>query len=453
MTIIQNQSALIKYILGEQEILKDRQYRLLNFCLVKEYNNKLIIFNNLTKELVFLEDEESKFIISKKFDVDSPIIKQLIKKWFLVPDQNDDILLSRQVTNLAKQFEKNKKLSLYDIVTTTTCNARCFYCFEAGVEAVTMSKKTAIDIAQFIIKNYNGKIVKINWFGGEPLCNKAAINTITDYLKKYNINFLTTITTNGYLFDEETTKLATSLWNVKSVQITLDGLQETYNKVKNYSNGDSNAFARVISNIRHILNNDIAVNIRLNVDNYNIYEIYNLVDYLNDLFGYFEKFTLYAHVLFENTGFVKISKTENERNAFAKEFFKLKEYIVSLGFWTKLKPLEKNVKTSFCIADNFNGVLISPQGKIGRCEHFVGDHFEDDIYTYNNSKVWTEYFDIMPKCKTCVYFPSCLRLKNCPNCKHGCYEYEQQQYILDLEYQIISAYEDYIKNNSKDKQL
>ena len=96
-----------------------------------------------------------------------------------------------------------------------------------------MNEDTAEAVAKFIIKSYNGKKVSIQWFGGEPLCNISAIDKICTYLTEHKISYKSTMTTNGYLFDNEVVKKSVDVWNLQSVQITLDGLAETYNKVKN----------------------------------------------------------------------------------------------------------------------------------------------------------------------------------------------------------------------------
>ena len=48
-----------------------------------------------------------------------------------------------------------------------------------------MSEKTAEDVAAYILRTRKrSKITNIEWFGGEPLCNKKVITIICDILKK-----------------------------------------------------------------------------------------------------------------------------------------------------------------------------------------------------------------------------------------------------------------------------
>lgn len=446
MIIIQQQANLFSKIIGEQEIKIHKKYRVLNFCIQVKCESGTLFFNNLTKELLLLSETETKALKSANFQVSSDFIVTLIKKWFLVSEEHDDVKLSLQVTQLAKHFTPKTKLRLYNIVTTTACNARCFYCFEAGVVAKSMTAKTASDVSKFILKNYNGKDVKINWFGGEPLCNVKVIDIISEILHNNNINYRSAMTTNGYLFNDDMLLRAVNLWNLKTVQITLDGMRDTYNRVKNYINGVEDPFSQVINNVKKILKNDISVIIRLNVDEYNINEIYELVNYLNTLYGGSNGFTIYAHILFEQTGHIKTIKTEDQRELITSEFLSLKTYIEELGLWTKTASLSNNIKTTFCLADNENGVLISPEGKTGRCERHVDDEFDGDIYTNPTINTWNEYWSPINKCEFCALFPSCLRLKKCPNCEQECFKYEREVQLHDLEKQIIARYKKYLNN-------
>lgn len=445
MQVIQRPAALIDVVIGEQKIDKNVKYRLLYYCITVIENDIALIYNNITKELLELTKEEFELISKNSFFLNNEFLQALAKKWFLVPEEYDDFLLSQQVTSLAKQFASNSNIVFYNIVTTTACNARCFYCFEAGAEVSSMSTDTAKAVAEYIAEHCGGKSVKLNWFGGEPFCNISAIDSVTARLKELNVEFSSTATTNGYLLDEKTVCKAANLWNLRAVQITLDGMHETYKKVKNYKNNDTNPLERVVNNIGGLINSGISVTVRLNMDSHNSKELFELVDYLADKFKSNNKFAMYAHLLFEDTGFVKTSRSDEQRKRIAGEFFKLREYIVGLGLWSYGMKLEKEIKTCFCIADSSNGVLISPKGKIGKCERTVDSDFVSDIYSDIPVKPWFDYCKPINRCYTCAFYPSCMRLRDCPNCKNECYEHEQKQRLADLELQVLNKY----KNSNK----
>ena len=102
------------------------------------------------------------------------------------------------------------------ILPTTTCNARCFYCFEQGMEYRKMSRKTVEDVLRFILehKPKEHKKIHIHWFGGEPMCAADNIDRICDGLDEAGIEYTAEMTSNGSLFDEESVKKASEKWKV-----------------------------------------------------------------------------------------------------------------------------------------------------------------------------------------------------------------------------------------------
>ncbi len=441
--IIQSPAEVIDKIVGKQSVLQDTTYRLLSFCVNVFEDNQSLLYNNLTKELLLLTAEENEFLKLKRFEIENPFISYLIKNWFLVPMDNDDIKLSNQITNFVRFLDREEFVNAFNIVTTTACNARCYYCFEAGAKIAVMSRETAIDIAKFIEQKSKGKSLKISWFGGEPLCNYTVIDEISDYFRRKKLEYASVITTNGYLFDEKIIKKTKESWNLNLAQITLDGMQDSYNRIKNYVTKDKNPFKRVIRNIGLLLEAGISVSVRLNVSEENISELYELVDYLYDLYGKYDNLGIYCQLIYENTGYVKTNYGER-LNSFSADFLQLCAYIESKGLKFDRNSLLTNIKTRFCFADNPHAMLISPEGKIGNCEHFIDSNFVGDIYSNTPTPIWSEYCEPTEHCATCAFFPNCMRLKECPNCDHVCYPHEKQQHLMELKNQIRIAYKKFL---------
>lgn len=438
MRIIQPQAKLVPLVLGEQKLNTDKKYRMLSFCIRVKYKGNELIFNNLTKELLCLEKDEAGLLDAGIFDTDNPFVKTLVEKWFLVPVENDDVKLCDQLREVALTFKDKSHICNYNLVTTTACNARCFYCFEAGAKVSTMSKETALCAAKFMKENAKGKKIRVHWFGGEPLCNVAAINEVVKYFKENNVEFISNITTNGYLFNQKNIAFAKE-WNLQYAQITLDGLAETYNKVKSYVVKDENHFNTVINNIENLLKADICVVVRLNMDSSNSVELYALVDFLKERFGQFKNFAVYVHLIYEKFGFVKSERSANERLSLEEKFFALREYIEERLHYASKNILPQDIKTSHCMADSHNSMLISPDGNIGNCESFVDSKFYGHINTTKSVKVWDEYIKYSD-CETCPCYPSCIRLKGCPNYDEVCHNYEKKENLLNIKKQIVDAF-------------
>ena len=228
MQIIYNTVKPFDQLLKKQKVVKGEVYRPMYYVVEQPVDEGLLLYHTMTKALLLLTPEEA-----DAYKTHPEEMTDLIGLWFLVPQSHDDRLLCRQIRDVARMLEKKSDaITSYTIFTTTDCNARCFYCYEMGRPRVPMSKETADHTADYIIKRCCGEKVRLNWFGGEPLFNKPVISLICQRLREAGIDYRSTMTTNGYLFDDDTIKEAKDEWRLKKVQITLDGTEQTYNRCK-----------------------------------------------------------------------------------------------------------------------------------------------------------------------------------------------------------------------------
>lgn len=435
-------------ILGVQKFDFNKKYRLLDFCCFVELESgESIIFNSLTNKMVLVSAEELNAIkkLPKIFD---EILIPLLEEWFIVPIDHDDKKTSDQVYEVLKLYNDTSYKNKFTILTTTDCNARCFYCYEHGVTRTHMTSETAETVADYIIKHCNKKKVSLNWFGGEPLYNYKVIDIIVDRLNKANIEFFSNMISNGYLFTNELIDHAFEKWNLEKVQITLDGTEEVYNKIKNYLNVVGSPFLTVINNIRKIAEKGISVSIRLNVSDENREDIYKLVDYLYDEFKDLEKVKVYCANLFD----LEHRNNEAEIERLNNEYFKLRDYIESKGL-LKRKFHKTDLSSRGCMAQNENSVVISPMGLLGRCEHFsegekmYGSIFTDEINekSYN---FWTEYSRV-PECSDCIMYPICSGVSYCPDRDSRCGVAIKPLRIGNLKRDMLSEYKKFKAKQEK----
>lgn len=380
-------------------------------------------------------------IIYKTF---TPEVKEYaITNWFLVPEDFNEYEFAKGLKESRKANRKAIKENIknFTIITTTDCNANCYYCFEAGVKKHSMTPKVAEDVAEFIIKESNGQPVKLNWFGGEPLFNQLAIDTITSILYNEEISYTSTIISNGYLFNELFLERYKQLWNLKRVQITLDGINEYYNAIKDYIyKDDINPFETVISNIKMLIDYGIRVNIRLNVTLDNTQELKDTIDYIYDVFGKTRKLNIYAHAVFQLE-----RECPEQIHPLTEEIHK---YIINkFGCKKKLKPL---IKRSFCMADNESSCTITSTGKVGLCEHYVDDELIGDIYNGIQNIDTIKKFNEPAEfnyCEHCKFYPSCNLLKHCGDISE-CNEHKIHEKIFILNQLLFKRLKQYIKHNN-----
>jgi len=456
MQVIYATISPFKKLLGKQKVQQNLSYRPLTYLVKQSTADGLLLYNNLTKALVRLTDEEA-LILKPSQDLktqeQADAKTQLIKNWFLVPEAHDDRKLCQQMRQVARMIAKpTKGIREYTIFTTMDCNARCFYCYEMGRPRTPMSEETAHKTADYIIRHCAGQEVKLAWFGGEPLYNKPVITLICNRLKEAGVNFHSTMTSNGYLMDDETIQEATGLWNLKGVQITLDGTEEVYNHCKAYIYKDVNAYRRVIGNIHHILDAGIHVKIRLNIDRHNAKNLQQLVEELGREFAEEENLEVYSSPLFGSC----MKQAAIYRDDARKEIYaarrQMQERLISFGI-TDEKPLKRFVSINHCMADNDGCIIIVPSGHIGKCEHYLEDsfigHINQEDFDKEMVQVFKEVHEDLDICQDCADYPNCVRLKKCEGAAI-CFPEVKAEKVKEMQQAMLEVYERY-KNRKQKK--
>lgn len=441
----------IDRLLNKLEVEDGQIYRPISFVVEQPVDEGLLLYHTMTKAMLLLSQEEARLYKSRPAS-----LPQLIEKWFLVPTAHDDRLLSRQVRDVVKLTrEKKKGITGYTILTTTDCNARCFYCYEKGRPRRPMSKDTALRTAQYIIDHCEKQKVSINWFGGEPLFNKSVITTICNKLSEAGIDYSSSMVSNGYLFDDKTIKEAVGTWRMKSVQITLDGTEAVYNRSKAYIYKGVNAYQRVIANIHCLLDAGIRVSTRLNIDVHNADNLMELTDELHQEFGSNDKLTVYLHMLFEMSNGSVAIKHEHERKMMFEKMKEIEAKLVDYGLY-EIKPLSEGIKISHCMADNGHSVVIEPSGNIGKCEHYSEDHYIGHIDSDDCDEAMVERFrechDEIEACATCFDYPNCIRLKLCEDNAY-CYPEARDDRLNKIRQSMLKTYQNYTKENTEEKKI
>ncbi len=430
MRIVTEADALTDKIMGEQEYEEKSSYRLLSWCAFLDYENGRLLHNYMTGETLFFDAKED-------FE-SSDTKKALIKKWFMVPEESDDVELLEELRAAMKLFDNREGVDSYKILTTTDCNARCFYCYELGIKKENMTEETARKSADYILRSSGDSKVTLAWFGGEPMMNPKVIDIICGALKDNKKEYASVMTSNGYLFDEDTVKRATDEWNLKNIQITLDGTKEVYNRVKAYAENDDNPFGRVLKNIHLLSDAGVRVNIRLNLSLENGDDILRLINELGREFKDNDNVSAYVSGLFQET-----LKTDA---CFKKE---LSEKLIeasnalSKNGLTGSKFTRLHTRAGGCMADSDNHRGISPSGRLMKCEHFIYDRLVGSIDEGDDKEAIEGWKKRMPDgrlCGTCVVRPVCYRLEGCP-VSHPCDEFEQKEFILRKEKQLLKNVE------------
>ena len=425
---------LIEQIVGSQKRADGQHYRLMTYVVQQPVADGLLLYNTLMCSMVLLMPDEAADITAQQ---------ELIDRWFLVPEDYDDRNACREIRQMvALLIPPDKAITTYTILPTTGCNARCFYCYEKGAKSVTMTAETASKVVRYIVAHRGDDEVKLRWFCGEPLVNAKVIDQICTELSQQGVPFHSEMITNGYLMDAELMQRAKEVWKLQYVQITLDGMEQTYNRVKDYVYRGENAFERVLQNIGMLTAAGIHVSIRLNVDKHNIAEMAELVEQLHQRFGSNKHLSVYSVPLYGERA------PEDNATLFALRM-QIEEQIAACGY--NIKPrLQKDIKLNHCMADSDGSVVIAPDGRLGKCEHFFDRELFGHIDSEEHDEAIVRKFKERPAdieaCATCSYYPQCNRLVMC-DADSGCTPESQQEHLNNTKEAMKYEYECYLRKN------
>ena len=359
----------------------------------------VLVFNTRTGNYILLPSVVYEDFKTLGFDDDT--LKQFESLGFYVQNNLDEFKVLQEDCN---RRLLNSKIHKLRILTTTGCNAKCPYCYEKGVQHSFLSKETAQNITTFITSEIqSGDKIRIEWFGGEPLLNIDAIDFISTQIKKSipnNVDFASNMITNGYLISSEIIDKMKNVWNLKQIQITLDGVDEDYEKVKGLGKG---SFEKVLENIKQLIANNIKVDILINFESNNIKQVDKLLCYLSET-PFHEHINVYPAKIFSNLtkrGFFDLEEeTIIVNKLFRKYGFRKGEALIPRSFHTS------------CMASYPHFYTISPKGKIFKCDrHFLDKDAIADVKDNPQSSSLKKFvksnLGVAEKCKKCVLYPLC----------------------------------------------
>ena len=440
-------------ILKEQPIYKNVKYRWLKHILMEDVDGGKLIFNTLTRSLIHLTYKEFSEVLTDKLKYEL-----LYRSYFLVPEDFKDM---ETIDNVRDHFKAPvddmylENVNSFVILSTTKCNARCFYCYELHEKGKKhMTLETAKKVADYIMRTADiMQPVNLSWFGGEPLYNIPVIDLICNTLKDNGYTYSSGFVTNAILLDEKVINKAKNLWNITHAQITIDGTESTYNKVKNYIYKDiKSPYKKVINNIALLLNNNIGVSVRMNIDMHNSEDLKDLVWECRNRFKNHSKFSMYAYPIFENADY---SRDEEKRDLVFKKLAELEKVMLDCGYFYG-EPVRLTTKAAQCIADSGDSVLISPNGDLGTCEHYISSDFwghidDPDKKDFEIISGWRLYESPWEGCKDCPIYGNCIRPIKCEEMRKCDKRYKEwfirkaTQGILIYYYNNRNIDDEYIK--------
>lgn len=234
-----------------------------------ENGQEYYVYNTLSNALMEIDKESYSLLFESRntqklstADFDEDLWEALCINNIISDNDTDDYLKYKaSITNIRKQ-RTGMHLTL---APTMDCCFRCHYCFEKYKEKKYMTPEIMDQIIKYVTSYPELKNIKITWFGGEPLMAVPQIEEFYDKFRDiWQEPFISNIITTGYHIDKESIRVMQKV-GISSVQITLDGMKETHNKVKHLPSGED-VFERILSNIELLNDSAPEINITIRVN-------------------------------------------------------------------------------------------------------------------------------------------------------------------------------------------
>ena len=372
------------------------------FAMPFAHRGKDYVFHNLTKQCI-----EGTLPPSAKagegFD-------DLIAAQFLVPEGKDECAYYNQISTLMRAYVRKKGILGYTILPTLGCNARCVYCYEEGMQQVTMTPETVEQVIRYIIDTREGDKVKLSWFGGEPLLRPDIIDRVCEGMREAGLTYKSSMISNGSLITPAIIEKMTGEWKLNHIQISMDGAERDYIPRKRFY-ADHDYYHKVMGAVSLLSAAGISVTIRCNVDEDNWGGIPQYLDDLKAGVAHREKVSVYfapLNAVRLGEGDVSMwAKIRDSRSLIEAAGFRVAPFMgLGLGF-----------RTNHCMADG-NGVVICPDGSLYPCEHCPPESRFGDIWRGITDAAAKQAFcradRTREKCRECPFLPDCTSFANCP---------------------------------------
>jgi uncharacterized protein len=350
--------------------------------------------------------------------IDEIVLGLLFENNFIVPIDYDEI----EVLKVRHERARNGVRAFgLGIGTTLACNFRCSYCYQSH-RSVHLTREMQDRIVAFIRNKIpHRKLLKVTWFGGEPLLKFGTIKYLTESLKSVcsetSTQYEASITTNGWFLTKSVAKDLADM-SVRSVQITLDGPPDIHDS-RRFLTGGKPTFEKIMLNIEQSASLFDTFIIRVNIDAQNRSAIARLFDLLSPLR---DQISLAFRA-------ATSSETPDKQESWcipAREFWDLSEKIhkqaQDFGYNTIRGYALPG--TSFCSGYQRNSITIDPYGDLHRCPVLVGRRTRRYGVLSDQGEVRTEggIQDLWDDWSA-FQDDECIRCKALPICLGGCLWY------------------------------
>ncbi len=301
---------------------------------------------------------------------------------------------------------------------THRCNLRCSHCYQDDYSAFSSRKSLEAVLNQYsrLLEEYGFKGY-LNITGGEPLTHPDLFWLLEE---AGNRGITTAVLTNGTLIGRREAAELKRL-DVDYVQVSLDGLRETHDKIRG-----EGSFDLAIRGIRELKAQGIYVTVAFTAQRENHKELSRLADFCNNLGA--DKLWFDRVVIPKDEDKNNLSLSSKEYSALCRKASRLnRQGKISCARALQFIPCkEKNIYS--CNAGS-RLLAILADGTVMPCRRLpieVGNVTQSELLTiYRESPelIKLRKSEIPEKCKPCKYAQSCRGGAKCIACaKSGRYD-------------------------------
>ena len=405
--------SLADKVLRSQPAVAGRRYRRSQFCLPFESEGRRYLFHTLTRQCLRLDGAalpEAPFVYDAR-ETDGAL-RALIARRFLVPEEQDECALYESVIRVLRRIGRRGGMFAYTILPTTACNARCVYCYEAGMRTETMSPQTVEDTIAFILRTRDpGKKIRLGWFGGEPLAAVGIIDRISGALEDAGVDFYSDMITNGSLIDDSVAARMAGPWRLRRIQLSMDCAEREYVRRKNYPvyRGEYRA---VMAAAGDLAARGIDVVVRCNVDEDNVQDMDEFIRDLDRALPDKSRISVYFLPLYD----VRLTKSSGRIWAAC---VAADARLRSAGFKTARAARVRRLKQQYCMAESPDAcVVVAPDGRLYNCEHCPPGNVLGTVREGVVNRALAERLSrvepAQARCRGCAFLPECMTFTGCP---------------------------------------
>ena len=389
------------------------------------------LFNCLSKKWITLHPKLYKIFQEYKDDIKSvkdlhpDLYTILIAENFIVKNQKEDIRMA--LKHVRDEYDSTEMLNI-TVNPTLDCNLRCWYCYENRHHGSIMSESMICNTISFVksmLKKYSVKILRLSFFGGEPLLHykkvvHPIINGIRHICDEIGTSLSLHFTTNGILITDRLLNDLKDFQGRVCFQIAFDGGRPIHNLVKSTGTG-SDCYSLSLKNVIKAIDAGYNVTVRCNYSKKTLESFMNLIE---DLEPYHDRTEL--RFLFQK---IWQEHDDEDLRKIQHEFFKT----IEKRFKINSNLHEKSGHSlSRCYADYKNNFVINYDGKVFKCtardfsdDYCIG-HITGNGYIPKNTKETCD-FTYSGFCHICRILPIC------PSCSQGRLENKDKGCPIDVD--------------------